>query len=450
MELRQFRDLLFARGARLGFAEMEIYYQSRERFGSRMFKGELENFTVAVDGGLAFRALYGGRMGYAYTERLDESSIDLLLAGAKESAEITDGTDPAPLFAGSPAYPRAAAYDEALDRVTAAEKIAFLRALEEECHRASERVTGLQYCMLHTIRGEEWIANTRGLEKQERRNGAYIIVAPMVRQGDEVKSSFLFRATRNLAALDPADLAREAVAESLSFLGAEPVESGSYPVILRHTAAASLLATFAPAFSAERAQKGLSRLKGKVGQRVAGENITVMDDPLMPDGGETRSFDSEGVASRRLAVIENGVLTTLLHNLKSARIDGAEPTGHGYRSSYKGAVGIAPSNLFIQPGTATLQDLIGSMAEGIVIAEIQGAHAGANPISGDFSLAAHGYYVQGGKIRRPVNQITVAGNFFDLLRQIEAIASDLQFTFLYTGYIGSPSLKVKSLSIGGK
>ncbi len=450
MDIKQFSTELFARGARLGFSEMEVYYQANNKFNARVFKGEIDSYSIAGDGGLAFRGIYGGKMGNAYTELIDESSIDMLLDAAKASAELVDSDEEPVLFGGSPSYQALDLYAEGLAAVTPEQKIEWLKALEAECFRLDARISQVQYCMFQSGESEIYISNTKGLSVSERSNFAGVMVMAVAREGDDTKSASQFKLVRDFAELDHKAMAKQVVEEAVSYLGAEPVASGLYPILLRNDAAADLLGTFARAFYAENAQKGRSQLAGKVGQKVAGENITLIDDPFMAGGGASRSFDSEGVATRRLAVVEKGVLTTLLHNLTTAKAEGVESTGHGAKPSYKGAVATAPSNFYIQPGTRSLEQMAESMGEGIIVTSLQGLHSGANAISGAFSLAAHGYLVEGGRVRRPVNQITVAGNFFEVLGSIVEVGADLDFGLSMGGYVGAPSLWVKSLSVGGK
>ncbi|HYG59152.1 MAG TPA: metallopeptidase TldD-related protein, partial [Symbiobacteriaceae bacterium] len=296
---------------------------------------------------------------------------------------------------------------------------------------------------------QRMIANTRGLDRTESANVAYFVVMAVVKDGEETKTAYRPKVVRALSDLDAAAMAREIVEEALSMLGAQPVESKTYPVLLRNTAAADLLETFAGIFHAANGQKGKSLLtRDKVGQPLASALVTIIDDPLMEGGMNCRSFDAEGVASRRLAVVEKGVLKSLLYNLKTALVDGVEPTGHGSRSSYKAALSTASTNLYIEPGTRSLHEMAESMGDGLVITDLQGLHSGANPISGDFSLAAHGYLVEGGRIGRPVNQITVAGNFYDVLKNIVEVGNDMDrrdgLPFL------SPTLWIRGLAVAGK
>lgn len=142
--------------------------------------------------------------------------------------------------------------------------------------------------------------------------------------------------------------------------------------------------------------------------------------------------------------------TSFLYNQKSAGVDAVASTGHGYKPSHKGAISTAPSNLYVKPGDRTFAAMVAATEEVVVITSLQSLHSGANPVSGGFSLAATGYYVKGGKMVRPVNQITMAGNFFTLLKEIEEVGADLTFGFPGAGYVGSPTLRVKSLGVAGK
>lgn len=451
MDIQQFKQVLFDRGAALGFTDMEIFYQSKEKFDLNVFQGELDQFTVSVDGGLAFRGLIGGRMGYAYTEKLDEESISFLLEGARSGAAVTDAADVQPFFAGGANYPDATPFNPALENVQPDAKIALNLALEAECFKADSRVQAVSPCSVATERTERFIANTRGLELRERSNVAVAFPWVIVKDGDEARESYRIKASRDFQALDPAELARGAVGEAVAYLGARSMPSGAYPVLLRNTAAANLLLSLVPAFIADGVQKGRSVLKGKVGQQIAVSALTITDDPLMRDGLCSRSFDAEGVPSRTLNLVENGVLKSFLYNLKTAAIDGVQSTGHGYKPSYKGAIDTAPTNLYIAAGTSTPEAMVESIADGLMVAVLDGLHTGVNPVSGDFSLSARGFRIQGGRLGHPVSQITVAGNFFTMLQEIEAVGTDLTFeTPDMVGLVGAPTLKIRSLSVAGE
>ena len=191
----------------------------------------------------------------------------------------------------------------------------------------------------------------------------------------------------------------------------------------------------------------MSLLSGKEGESIASPAVTLMDDPLLPGGYGSCPFDAEGSAARTKAVIDQGVLKTLLHSRKTARKQGVETTGNAARMSYASPITVAPTNYYFQPGEKDLATLMADMGDGLVITEVSGLHAGADPISGDFSLLSKGYTVEGGKRGHAVEQITVAGNFDRLLKSIRAVAPDLYF---FGSSIGSPSVDVGTLVVSGK
>lgn len=448
MDIRAFADKLFAHGKECGFVDMEVYVASRNQFRIGLFKTEIDSYTLAESRGLSFRGIINGKMGYSFTENLDEDSINMLLKDAASNAEIIDSDDVEEIFAGScsSCYENIESYSEELASVDAAAKIAWAKEVEQTAYALDPRVATVQVSMGDGS-GETLLLNTKGLSLEHKGNFAQGYVSVVVKEGNDTKNAYAFAASRRFADFKAKEIAEEAVQEALSLLGAEPVVSGQYPVILRHDVAATFLATFASSFSAEAAQKGMSLLKGKVGEQIMSANITITDNPHMPERPGSAPFDAEGVATNSKNVVEGGVLKTLLHNLKTAKKDGVESTGNAYKATYNAPVSVAPSNFYVAPGTVGYDELLQKMGNGLIIIAVQGTHSGANPVSGDFSLSAYGYQVEGGKVVRPVNQITIAGNFFKMFSDVQAIGNDLDFG---VGTIGAPSLLVGSLSVAGK
>jgi PmbA protein len=450
MELNKLREMVFELGRKAGFTDMEIFHQSSSNLQIKVFKGEVDSYTLAESGGYSFRGIYNGQVGYSYTEILDETSAKMLVRDAMENAQVIDDEDQPIIFAGSKEYPEFEGFSPGLAQVTAEQKIELAKLLEAKAYEYDKRVRTVNYCLVASGEDEVSIQNSKGLNLNQTGNGAYCYISVVVNEGEDTKTFGRFTSVRDFADFDAATLAKGAVEEAVGLLGASPVESGTYPVILRWEAATTLLGAFAGIFSAENVQKNVSLLKGKLNQQVATAAVTILDDPLLPQGMYSSPFDAEGVATKTKTVVDKGVLTTYLHNLKTAAKDGVESTGNASKASYKSNVGVAPSNMFIQPGTASLDEIIAGVDRGLVIVDLQGAHSGANPVSGDFSLGAFGYLVEKGKIVRPVNQITMAGNFLEMLQDVEAVGSDLKFGMPMGSMMGSPSLKIKGLAVAGK
>ena len=218
---------------------------------------------------------------------------------------------------------------------------------------------------------------------------------------------------------------------------------------------ATLLMTYASVFSAEAAQKGMSLLNGKEGEKIAADFITIVDDPSYHNSVMKRSFDGEGVATYAKNVVEDGVLTTLLHNLKTAANAGVKSTGNAGRPSYASVIGVSPFTFYIRPdgevGEKTAgkvpEDLLRKADNGIYVTELTGLHAGASAVTGDFSLSARGFLIAEGAKAAPVKNFTVSGNFFDLLKSVEVLGKDLDFV---RGTFGSPSMLIRNLAIAGE
>ncbi|MFA5522876.1 MAG: TldD/PmbA family protein [Tissierellales bacterium] len=450
MSNRQLIKKIFDRGKELGLGDMEVYIQGSKQFDTRIFEGEIDKYSLSDEIGLSFRGVYNGKMGYSYTEKVDESSIDMLIKEVIENAVTIDSEDEEEIFSGSKEYKEVYTYNSELENVTTEEKIDFAKALEKAAYAADKRVTSVNSCVYGEGKGYTLIANTKGLNLENKSNIAQAYVSVVVKEGEDVKTGMSFITSNDFRKFNAAKLAADAVKEAVSMLGAESIESGKYPIILRNDVAASILQAFSSVFIAENVQKKLSLLKGKLSEQIANELLTIVDDPFLKDGVASSSFDGEGVAARYKKIIDKGVLKTYLHNSKTAKKDGVESTGNASKGSYKSPVSISPTNMYIENGSTSLDSMIEDIKKGIMIIDVQGLHSGLNPVSGDFSLSAYGYLVEEGKVARPINQITIAGNLYEVFKGIEAVGNDLKFGFPSSAYIGSPSLKINNLAIAGK
>lgn len=425
---------------------MEMFVSNSNNFRVQVFQKEVDNYSLSQIMGISFRGIYQGKMGYAYTEIADEESIKFLIENAKGNAEIIGSTDDIPIYEGCPSYPEVVTYNEDFNSISLEEKMQFTYDLEAEALKLDPRVKTVNYAMYSDGDGEIYLANTKGLELSYSSNVAFCYVSVVVEEGDTIKTGGRFAVGNSWDKFNAQALAKAAVAEAISLLDADSIDSKKYPILLRYDVAASILGTFSSVFSAESVQKGLSLLDGKLGQKIAANTVTLLDDPLLENGIDSKPFDAEGVASKTKAVISNGVLNTFLHNLKTAKKAGVESTGNASKG-VKSSVGISPTNFFFEAGDKSYDQLLEEMDEGLVIISVQGLHSGANPVSGDFSLGAYGYYVKDGQIVRAVDQITIAGNFFELLEEIIAVGNDLEFD---SSGVGSPSLLVRELAVAGK
>lgn len=432
-----------------GLADVEVYARRDVALTLRAHNGELETFQRSDSVGVGVRVLLGERVGYAYTENLSPTALARVLNEAAGNAELVEGQPGAGLAEGAGEPPAVAAiYNPALEGVALDDKIARVLELERITRTADPRVKAVPGCSYSDSASVTRVASSRGLDRHYRSNVAYALVYPLVTQDGENKTFYDIALGRDFAKLDVKALSDRAVQGALKRLGAKEIKSGTYPVVFTPRAMADLLSAFSDVFSAKAALEGKSLLAEKVGEKVASEKLTVLDDALLADGLATRPFDDEGVPSRALGLIEDGVFKTFLHNTQTGKRMGGTSTGHAARGGYKGTLGVAPSNLYVKPGTTDAKGLVAGAGAVVVIDDLQGLHAGTNAISGDFSLQAQGLLFEGGEEQHPVHNFTVAGNFLALLAGIEAVGDDLRF-FPQGAYIGSPSVRVAGLAIAG-
>lgn len=437
---------LLAQAKAAGIEAAEAYLSEKENFSAMRNNGALEDYQSNHTRGLGFRGLVNGRMGYASTEALDEESIGQLIHGVIESATLCESDDEQPLYQGGGQVPELELYQPELDKVAPEAKLAKIEAMENACKAADSRYLN-GYNMVETTKHTVRIANSFGMDQTYTENFCDLYCGANVKEGDNVSTGGFVQISRDFDALDPDRLAHDSVDQAVKGLNAEPVASGKYHVVFWNEALVSLLGVFSTVFSAETEQMGLSLLSGKLGETIAAPCVTLVDDPLRPDCLGSRPFDDEGVPSHQHMLVENGVFRTFLHNLKTARKAGVESTGNGSKADYSSPVRVAPSNLYFEPGALSFEELLSQVGDGIVITEVSGLHAGANPVSGDFSLLSKGYTLKDGKRDQPLERITVAGNFYELLKNIRAFASDLRFP---NGALGSASADAGEMTVSGK
>jgi PmbA protein len=232
-------------------------------------------------------------------------------------------------------------------------------------------------------------------------------------------------------------------------LGAKKPATERLPVILDPWAASSFLGVLAGSLSAEEVQKGRSLLADRVGEDVGSTLLSLVDDGRLPDGPASSPFDDEGVPTTRTVLVERGVLRGFLHNTETARREGTASTGNARRSSYRGVPGVSPSNLVVEAGSASPEDLLARAGRAVYVQDVSGVHSGANPVSGEFSVGATGLRVENGRLGEPLREMTVASTLLDMLTAVTAVGSDLRF-FPGGGAIGTPTLLVGEMTIAGR
>ena len=447
MELNLFVKKLFAKAQNEGFSEYEVYYVDRESLSINIYKEEVEKYNLNNSSGLSFRGKFGDRIGYSYTEILDEDAIEMLIKKAKENVLAIENDDVQFIYEGDKEYKAINTYYEELQDISADKLIKIAISMEKEAKKYCNKVESFGGCVVSYNSGKYGIINSKGLNLSNKSNLLTAYVIPIVKDVNKMYDGCGYVVAKSISDIKPYDIAKMGVDEALSKIGGKSVSSGNYKIIINNEAMVSLLSTFSGIFSGDAVQKGLSLLKDKEGEIIASSIVNLVDDPHLEDGLASVSFDDEGVATLKTYLIKNGKLNSFLHNLKTANKAGVKSTGNGFKSSYASSISVSPTNFYIEPGINSLEEMTKKVNKGLIITDFAGLHSGANSITGDFSLAAKGFYVENGIKIYPVEQITVAGNFFTLLKNIEEIGCDLKFPM---SSVGSPSIMIRELSIAGE
>ena len=442
MEFFDFALKAFDYAKKEGCAGAEAYSLEDKNFSVGLKNGTVDSYQMSISRGMNLRVEVDGKNGYAYTEKYEDA--DKLVARAIDNARTIEAADECPMQ-GKCEYQSVEADPIRLMSMTENEKLALAREYNDKTLEKSELIERVADCGVTTLTRRISIMNTLGLRAEQTLDYAMGYAGPVAKQGDDVQVDYAIKYFDKAADADA--LASEAVEGTIARLGAKSVESGKYKIVLKNGAMASLLSAFSPMFSSEQAQRDLSLLKNKEGEAVAAECVSIVDDPffkLMP-----RAFDDEGTPSKLTPVVENGVLNTLLYNLKTAKKAGCETTANAGRDGAAAPVSVAPTNFYIKPGKASYDELVCELKDGLVINDISGLHAGLNTVSGEFSLTAKGQLIKDGKAVRAVEQITVAGSFIELMKNVEKVGGDLRFDESDMSLIGSPSLLIKDIMVAG-
>jgi len=447
VDIKEFKEIIFDEAKKYNITDFELFYQKDKSFKVSVFDGKIEKYYNNLSGGVSFKAIIKGKTGYAYSERIDRESVDFLLESVMKNSEITNDEGEY-IYCGDENYPEVNVFNEKLDDYDTNFKIKLCKDIEKAALNYDKRIVSVESCIVGNDESEVYIANSKNLELFKRSNYANAYVSVTAEENGVRKTGGEFWHGMDFGPIDYVQIAEIACRKALSMLGGKPVRKGVRNIIFKNEAFADILTTFMDCFFAENSQKGFSLLKGKVGEQIAAECVTIKDMPLLEGGFATCGFDSEGVASYNKTIVEEGKLNTFLYNLKSAAKDNIKSTGNGFKSSFKEAASTAATNFILEKGEAGFDELVFELYDGLIITSLAGLHSGAEPVSGNFSLAAEGFLVEKGKVTAPVEQITISGNFFDVLKDISDISDDLFFdTVTKKGAVICPSVLVKNINV---
>lgn len=438
-------ELLKQEALKLGINEIEVYSVKTKGIDMSFFDGAVEGNTTSFEDLLCVRGVYNNHIATVYTENNNDDEIPYILKTIVDNGNNITKDDPYIMYPGDDEYPTVEEKETDFQEHPAYEKIELAnkihKLLKEKCP-----YTFKTECGYAENEYEYSIVNTNGLNVSKKGKNAYIIAELIAVKDGEMKTSYDYMYIHKFADIDLEKFTNKIVEDAVNQFGAESIPSGKYDVVLDKGAVRSLVGAYAGVFCADSVLKKMSFLEGKVGEKIFGDNITIIDDPLNTLAQSQDTFDDEGVATKSKALVENGVLKTYLHNLTTAMMMNTKSTGNGFKPGVSAPVGVLPKNLYLQPGEKSLDDLFEAIGDGLYITDFEGLHAGVNPISGEYSLKCSGFKIVNGKKADPVTLIIMSSSIQETLNNVYLISNDFEFR----GGIGAPSVALKNIPISGK
>lgn len=436
---------LVARAKKKGARQAEAFIEVGRDASCRVRDGEIEDLTQATSKGVGVRVIKKDRLGFAYTSDFEGQSLEHFVDRALALAEAAA---PNPLN-GLPSRKEVGATDvgELFDPQVAALpsdwKIKAALEAEKAGKAVDPRVRTFESVGAGENISEVYLASSEGVRAGFQGTYVYLYAVPVASDGDQLQTAYWVDYKRFLDALDaPEAIGREAARRAVRMLGAKKVKSQQVPVVFDPLVAASFVSSIAAAANGDAVYKKSSFLAPLLHQRVGGEDLTIVDDGLLPKGLGTSPFDGEGVPTRRTAIIEKGILRSFLYDAFTARKAKTHSTGNASRG-YRSLPAIGTNNLYLEPGTKKPEDILREVKSGFYVTAMLGH--GANIVTGEYSRGANGLWIENGELAYPVQEVTVAGHLLKMMKGIDAIGSDLQFR----GSTGAPTVRFSELTVSG-
>ncbi len=443
METKEFAELLVQFCLRKGADSAEVYIETGRELSIEVRNGEIETVQEAASQGIGFRIFKRGRMAFSSCNDFSEPATSRAIESALQFAEHTTADENNLLPDDKEITSVDGLYDPRIGQTPMDSKIELAKSVEKLAMKDS-RITKSAGAAYSEAEGDIYLANSLGLSKSFKSSGCSLGVSVVAEKGDQKSSGREYSSRRFFADLPPpADIAAKAARKAYDMIDPRMVKTQRALVIFDPDVAGAFLGGILSAVNGERVVQGASFLGGKLNQRIASPLLTIIDDGTRAKGLASRPFDGEGVHTRHQVIIGRGVLTGFLYNTAVARRAGTASTGNASRGSFTSVPGIGSHNFYIAAATSTREEIITSTRAGLLLTEVTGY--GINPVSGDFSGGASGYWIEKGRILHPVKGLTVAGRADEILNGIDMMGDDLDLDRM----MAAPTFRIRSLQIGG-
>ncbi|XXF75966.1 TldD/PmbA family protein [Myxococcaceae bacterium GXIMD 01537] len=443
----QLAKKLVQRAVKKGARQAEAFLEIARDSSCRVRDGEIEDLTQSTSKGVGLRVISKGRLGFAYTSDFDPASLDSFVERALRSAEAAAPNKLNGLPTEKDLGPFADTgelFDPRVAELAGDWKIHAALEMEKAGKAVDPRITTFDSVGAGDHVSEVYVASSEGLVAGYSGTYVYLMAAPVAAEKDQLQTSYWVDYKRFLADLEsPESVGQEAARRTVRMLGARRVKTQQVPVLFDPLMAASFVSDLAEAANGNAVFQKSSVLASLKGKRLAPESVTVVDDGLLRRGMGTAPFDGEGVPTRRTPILDKGVLRNFLYDAATARKAKARTTGNASRG-YDSQPLIGTNNLYLEPGAKTPEQLIREVKSGLYVTAMLGR--GADPVTGEYSRGANGLWIENGELAYPVQEVTVAGNLLQMLKDLDGIGNDLQFR----GAAGAPTIRFQQLTVSGE
>jgi PmbA protein len=444
MDNKSLAEQLIKQSLKKGADAAEVYISSGRELSIEVRNGDIETVQEAATAGAGIRVFVKGRMAFASSNDLREASLDEAVARAIGFAKITTSDPSNVLPDDRTTIDVPGLYDPEIAKVPLERKIELAKMVEN----LALKVPGVSKSAGSAFQeGEDEvvIANSLGVVKSHRATGCGFGLSVVAEKGDQKSSGSESCSRRFFADLKkPEEVAAKAAKKAVEMLDPKLVKTQKAAVIFDPDVAGALLGGIIGAINGERVLQGASFLGKKLNQKIGSDLLTVIDDGTRPKGPASAPFDGEGVTTQKRVIIEKGVLKGFLYNTIVAKRAGVKSTGNASRGGFTGLPDIGPHNFYLAAGTSKPEDIIKATTVGLWLKEVTGY--GINPVNGQFSGGASGFWIQDGKIAFPVKGLTVAGTAEEMFNGVDMLGDDLDLNRGMT----APTFRIKLLQIGGE
>lgn len=434
-----------------GADDVEVLVSDGSELTAKVRMGSPELVQEAQSHALGLRLQRGGRRAVTFTSDLRREALEALCAETVALAELAEPDDaaapPDPSLLATQ-IPELDLYDSDVGKVEAAWALEQALQGERAAQGHDPRITNSEGATWSRVIGATAFATSGGFVGGYRGSYASLVVSPLCDDptdpsAPKKRRGFWWTASRFLNELEPADvIGREAARRTVATIGSRKVETQECPIIFDPEVARALVGTIFSVSNGAAFWRKSTYMADREGQLIASPLVTLVDDPLIPRAPGSKPFDGDGLPTRKNIVVDKGVLTTVLCDVYSARKLGRSSTGSAGRG-IGGNPGPTTTNLILQAGTQTPEELIKGVSRGLYVTQMMGF--GFNPVTGDFSRGAVGFWIENGELTFPVSEITIAANFDDILKRIDGLGNDLSMR----SSTASPTIRVSHMMVAG-